>query len=385
MAILATRGPPCSMRLLVFVSISLLLVIGLTSRYISQAPTHVLQLDGLQTHRHDLQEPAKLPFHEVAQICQDRGFAPFDASGIRPRRVYDLFLLWKELDWLEIRLNTLAPYVDYFIIVEEPTTFTGLPKPLYLKNNWDRFAAFHDKIIYKVVEDPNVAIGSAWEHESFMRNAMLDKVFPDLMGTEKQAQQGDVLLVSDIDEIPKPETITVLRLCEFPARLTLRSHFYYYSFQWLHHGAEWAHPQATTYKGDSTIRPQDLRMGSGPWGLFFSGAIRAFWQKADLWDAAWHCSSCFATLEQMKQKMASFSHKEYNTEKNRESEVVIERVRHGWDLFNRTGQTYDRVNDNQDVPSWILKNRDKFGYMLDRDGENAGFVDWAVQSAAQVD
>lgn len=50
---------------------------------------------------------------------------------------------------------------------------------------------------------------------------------------------GDVLIVADVDEITRPQTLLVLQYCNFPRRLALSSKFYYYSFQFLHTGPEW--------------------------------------------------------------------------------------------------------------------------------------------------
>ena len=69
-------------------------------------------------------------------ICRANGFSAYTTTG-PARKVYNLILLSTELEWLEIRLHTLAPWVDYFVIMESPTTFTGLPKPLWLCDNWD--------------------------------------------------------------------------------------------------------------------------------------------------------------------------------------------------------------------------------------------------------
>jgi hypothetical protein len=62
------------------------------------------------------------------QACRDHGFTRYQRNNnsTRPRRVYDLFPFHQELDWLEIRLRTLAPFVDYFVITEYTTTFTGI-------------------------------------------------------------------------------------------------------------------------------------------------------------------------------------------------------------------------------------------------------------------
>jgi len=185
-----------------------------------------------------------------------------------------------------------------------------------------------------------------------------------------------VILVSDVDEIPRPATLKVLRNCDFPRRLTLRSVFYYYSFQWLHRGDEWEHPQATFFEGlTKTILPVNLRNGDG--GL----PILKQLEKEDLWSAAWHCSSCFATLEEMVNKIMSFSHQGWNKPEFREPASLARRVRNGLDMFDREGQVYDRVDGNTDIPGYLkeIGGQEKFSYMLNRDGDNAGFRDYTEQ------
>jgi beta-1,4-mannosyl-glycoprotein beta-1,4-N-acetylglucosaminyltransferase len=311
-------------------------------------------------------------------ICTSHKFATYRA---KPRRkVFDLVLLSTELDWLEIRLNTLSAYVDYFVIVESPTTFTGKSKPLHLQENWHLFQEFHHQIIHRVVEDP-IQSARIWDHEDFFRNSLLHAVFPALVGTEQEARHGDVLVISDMDEIVRPGTALVLRYCDIPARLTLRTDFYYYSFQWRHRGLQWAHPDATIYQGAYTLPPNDLRAGLlGPnIGGVAMAALRRWWDRGTLWNAGWHCSSCFASVAEMRTKMHSFSHQGWNTPDNREAAVMMDRVRNGQDLFGRPSEIYDRIDDNQDVPAYIRQQyaeKGRFKYMLDRDGEDAGFEDW---------
>jgi beta-1,4-mannosyl-glycoprotein beta-1,4-N-acetylglucosaminyltransferase len=134
-----------------------------------------------------------------------------------------------ELDWLEIRLNELKDEVDYFVILESASTFTSLSKPPHLHEHWEQFSAFHHKIIYRVLNDTGLSLNVAWDREDLQRNAMFDQVFPTLSG-EQEPRLGDVILVSDIDDIPRLATLQVLWKCKYPRRLTIRSRFYYYSF-----------------------------------------------------------------------------------------------------------------------------------------------------------
>jgi beta-1,4-mannosyl-glycoprotein beta-1,4-N-acetylglucosaminyltransferase len=340
---------------------------------------HYLSLD-LQRFASDVAAADKvlLSPQDAHTVCTSHQFRTYRA---KPRRkVFDLVLLSTELDWLEIRLNLLSAYVDYFVIVESPTTFTGKSKPLYLQEHWHLFQEFHHQIIHRVVEDP-IQSARIWDHEDFFRDSLLHAVFPALAGADKEARHGDVLIVSDMDEIVRPGTALVLRYCDIPARLTLRTDFYYYSFQWRHRGPQWAHPDATIYQGKYTLSPNSLRadlLGPGIGGVAMA-AFRRWWDRGTLWNAGWHCSSCFASVAEMRTKMHSFSHQGWNTPGNREAAVIMDRVRNGQDLFGRPGETYVRIDDNQDVPAYIRQQYaegGRFKYMLDRDGVDAGFEDW---------
>jgi beta-1,4-mannosyl-glycoprotein beta-1,4-N-acetylglucosaminyltransferase len=312
-----------------------------------------------------------LALQEAEKFCRAYRWRPYPKRDVR-RKVYDLFLVNGELDWVEIRLNELKDYVDYFVIVESATSFTNNAKPLYMKENWAQFEQFHGQVIYRELNNTGFSSDTPWDWEDRQRNALFDQVFPVLFG-EQRPNVGDVILVSDVDEIPRPATLTVLRNCAFPKRLTLRSRFYYYGFQWLHRGEEWAHPQATVYKGlTKTILPVNLRNGDG--GL----PILTQLDKADLWNAAWHCSSCFATLGEMINKITSFSHQGWNKPEFRDRAGIVRRVRNGLDLFDREGQIYDRIDRNTDIPEYLkgTKERERYSYILERDGENAGFRDY---------
>ena len=323
---------------------------------------------------------AVLLIHHVRQfavnsetgICRDHGWRPYEGT----RKVYDLVMVSTELDWLEIRLRELYNVVDYFIIVESATTFTGLSKPLFLLSQMDKFDRFKDKLVYHILEPSMEELHTNWQREDFQRDAMYHQVLLNL-----NPEPGDVIMVSDVDEIPRPESVDVLRQCDFPRRLTLESMFYYYSFQWRHRG-NWMHPQATYYTGASTITPSNLRNGEGS---NFVSTFFAHYEKATLRNASWHCSSCFSTMAEVRNKLSSFSHSGWNRDEFRTTESLIDKFRHGLDLFERPEEVYDRVERNFDVPNYVLQNRDSFRYLLDRDGEDASFNDLPLEAPAHTE
>ena len=119
--------------------------------------------------------------------------------------IYDCFTFFNELDLLEIRLNELAGAVDRFVLVEAPLTHNGDPKPLHYAKNKARFAAFNDRIIHVVVRDFNAAEQGAtfderaWMRESIQRNAIARGL--------ADAAPDDLAIVSDLDEIPRAESV----------------------------------------------------------------------------------------------------------------------------------------------------------------------------------
>lgn len=320
----------------------------------------------------DLEQHGFIPLEDAKQLCKENLWKPYPHRAVR-RKVYDLLMVNDEMDWLEIRLHTLASTVDYFVIMESPFTFTGREKPLVLKENWDRFKEFHNKIIYHVLENPPIGSTRTWDYEDFQRNAMFLQTFPGMQGSQ-EAQLGDIVIVSDVDEIPRPATLMLLRNCDVPRRITIRSRFYYYGFQNLHIGEEWAHPQATIFGGlgkGETVLPADLRNGEG------GNRLKGWWDKQDLYNAGWHCSTCFETVEQVLTKMSSFSHTGLNQEQYREPTRIVDRVRKGKDLWDREGESYQRIDVNEDIPKYLKADRERWSYLLNRDGPNAGFKDYA--------
>lgn len=238
------------------------------------------------------------------------------------------------------------------------------PKPLYLKENLSRFDDFKHKIIHQVLNDAGLkklAKDDTWEHERYTRNALFNQAMLSLTGPQAP-NQGDVLLIGDVDEIPRIGTLTALRNCAFPPRVTLRTQMYYYSYQWLHRGDLWHHPQATYFDGPNTVKPESLRMDP---------------PDVELYMAGWHCSSCFRTMADLKNKITSFSHRHYNQPYFLDTNRLLHKIRMGLDLFERQKEMYDRIDDNLDVPAYLQKeeNREKFAYMLDRDPQNANFQD----------
>lgn len=148
--------------------------------------------------------------------------------------IYDCFLYYDEDMLLELRLSTLYEHVDRFVIVESLHTFTGKRRDS-LNFDIEKFAAFRDKIIYVV----NDAVPTIYQHEFVSGSSVVKAGETDLWENETIArnaimrgldfaQDDDIIMVSDVDEIPRPDALKQFsprHLCT-----TLYQNFYNYKF-----------------------------------------------------------------------------------------------------------------------------------------------------------
>lgn len=317
-----------------------------------------------QAFRKGEDDRSYMPLEDAQNVCSKYEWEVYP-ERTKYRKIYDLFMVRAELDLLEIRLEELWDQVDYFVMLESAVTHTDRPKPLYVTENWNRFQRYHKKMILHVLDYNNTNFSNTWARENFQRNAMYDQIFPYLTGHQKP-NINDVILISDLDEIPKAEVLEILRNCVFPPILRLASKMYYYSFQFLQNVNDeyWPHPQATFYAGDKTIPPQVIRDNGTDHKL------------PEIPNAGWHCSYCLDKLEEIVIKLGSSPHTEFDKPSYTDRALIFHRAHNGLDLFNRSDVFFDRIIDNQDIPEYVKFNRKKFIYMLDRDPADGNFVDY---------
>ena len=118
--------------------------------------------------------------------------------------IYDCFAFFNELELLEIRLNELNEVVDKFVLVEATRTFQKQPKPLYFQENKHLFKDFEDKIIHIIVDKypsfwKKFRVPTAWDYDDHQKEQIL-------LGL-KNCKDDDVIIISDLDEIPQAEKV----------------------------------------------------------------------------------------------------------------------------------------------------------------------------------
>lgn len=158
-------------------------------------------------------------------------------------RIFDCFTFFNELDLLEIRLETLSSTVDFFVIAESPVTYRADPKPYYFLENRERFAKFLPKIRHVKVEDMPLEKGfdQNWHRETHQRAALERGLF--------DAQPDDLIMLSDLDEIPRPEKIREAVKLKGSLRVFQMRFFSYFANCEFHPGNDyWVGTGMTEYR-----------------------------------------------------------------------------------------------------------------------------------------
>ena len=113
-------------------------------------------------------------------------------------KIFDCFTFNDENLLLELRLNEMTKYVDYFIIVEFGEDHQGNRKGKKIDENI--LKKFKNKIRYIYVESFNKQM-SAWERENYQRNYVKNGLY--------DADKNDIVIISDLDEIPNLKEINL--------------------------------------------------------------------------------------------------------------------------------------------------------------------------------
>lgn len=271
--------------------------------------------------------------------------------------VYDCFLFFNELDLLEIRLNELNDVVDKFVLVECSTTFSSKEKPFYFEESKERFSKFLHKIIHvKVNDTPNLAakpgrlgtFHNRHEIEGYQR----DCISRGLTNCDK----NDVVLISDIDEIPKVEAIlqtkNLLTQQNFNT-ITFKQRFFYYYINGLcvtgNREIDWYGTTACLFKNFQSAENMRKSRGSASCNLDNSG---------------WHFSY-LGGVESIALKIESFAHAEWDTDKVKDRDRLKNVIERGVDLFDRHDkqrQVYIKLDKT--FPKYILDNVEKFSHLI---------------------
>lgn len=264
-------------------------------------------------------------------------------------KIIDAFLFSNEVDLLKYRLEIMYDVVDNFILVEAKQTFTGIAKELYYKKNMKLFEKYNDKIIHIVVDlpykQPEISFENKeqWENEYFQRNSILTGL------DQLELQDEDYIIISDVDEIPDPETISLLRTSDrLITNVRLEQEFYNYNLN-TRFISNWYYSVILTYARFKFYESSaEICRHASRFSVMKKGG--------------WHLSY-FGDTSYIQKKLKSFSHQEYNTEMYNTKESILKQIETSQDLFSRQENFESEtiaIDDNLYAPPDCKKHLKRF-------------------------
>lgn len=290
-------------------------------------------------------------------------------------KIYDCFMYYDEDLVLDIRLNYLNKFVDKFVIIESTYAHNGDKRKLLF--NKKKYSKFSNKIIYKILnkkpeglikfkkmnsKDINrTKILNAIKRENFQRNYILEGI--------KNANKEDIIIISDIDEIPKLDSFDFSEVTD--KIYIFEQKYFYYKFNLFDPLITWHGSRACRFS--KLLSPQWIRNIKAKkypfWRLDLLFSNNKYFNISIVKNGGWH----FSYLKKpsgIKRKLKTYlHHNEYDLNPINVKQInnIIKSKKAIYDLNldqradNRflTGNKLSKFSFNL-LPDYIRKNKNKF-------------------------
>ena len=259
--------------------------------------------------------------------------------------IYDCFQYFNEDHILDLRFNILNEKVDYFVITESTKTHQGHSKKLNF--NINNFSKFKNKIKYIVADyEKKIDFRNHTGGESVVEQHQRNSLSKGLL----DANDNDLIILSDSDEIPDLKKLNQIKKNTKFTAFSQMMFMYKLNLQNLNE-SNWIGSKITLKKNmPSPQKLRDLKFKEYPFWRFDKIGLQII-------QGGWHFSF-LQTPQDIKKKIKSFSHGEFNTQDNTDDEKIREKISQGIDIFNR-GFQLKKIDIDARFPDFILKNKEK--------------------------
>ena len=295
-------------------------------------------------------------------------------------KIFDCFMYFDEEQILDLRLNVLYQDVDYFVIVESIYNHKGEKRDLLF--DIQKFQKFKEKIIYLIYndiprqielinqdDDENMKgrkyIMNALYRENSQRNFILEGL--------KKADKEDLILVSDVDEIPKLSSLDLGKIKD--EIILFKQDMFYYKYNLTLPNFKWTGTKAIKKKKLNS--PQWLRnVKDRKYPFFRIDTIfsdKKYINIKIIEDGGWHFSN-IKSPEMIEHKLRSYLHHREFDEVSLSVEEINELIKKKQAIYdlrvdkksNKVGKGLILENfDIEKLPNYIRNNLDKYKNWID--------------------
>ena len=295
-------------------------------------------------------------------------------------KIFDCFMYFDEEVVLDVRLNTLDKYVDYFVIVESSFTHKGDNKNLMFNHN--KFEKFKNKIIYLAYDKQPKGIEVVNENDSEgekSRKYILNAVLREngqrnfIQNGLNKAEDNDIILISDVDEIPNLSEVNFNNISE--KIIMFHQDMFYYKFDLKIPNLLWTGTKGCRKK--YLLSPQWLRNVKDRKYFHFRIDILFSEKKYSsikfISNGGWHFSN-IKTAEEIEYKLKSYlHHREFDEQSLSVEEIqnIIENKKAIYDL--KVDKRVNKIGDGsklvkikfEKLPIYIQQNKHNYMKWLD--------------------
>jgi beta-1,4-mannosyl-glycoprotein beta-1,4-N-acetylglucosaminyltransferase len=261
-------------------------------------------------------------------------------------KIYDCITFFQENLQFELRFNILKEVVDKFIVCESIFDHRGNKKKInFDKENYSNFA---DKIDHIILEEPFPQKNIPWENQALQR----EYIFEGL----KNLDDSDLVMFSDPDEIPNPDTLKNLILKK-KYGIFIQDMFTYKFNIYNKFESPW--------EGTRICKKKDLKSVDWLRQKVVSKNLKYLFWRFDkeksiqiINKGGWHFNYLL-TPEQISKKLRSLAETRWDKEEFYSVEKIKNKIKDKIDLFDR-GHTYKRVEPEKYLPKFIMDNKSKY-------------------------
>ena len=297
-------------------------------------------------------------------------------------KIFDCFMFYDEELLLDIRLNILDKYVDFFVIVESEYFHNG--KKRKLKFDINKFQKFKNKIIYIIHKNEPLEIAKLSDKDSediksykLILNAHLreNDQRNHISKGLTDADDDDLILVSDVDEIPNFDYINLSKLKN--KIIMFEQEIFYYKFNRYLPNFTWYGTKACKKK--NLISPQWLRNIKNKrfpfWRIDTFFSKNKYINKIFIKNGGWHFSN-IKNANDIELKLKSYlHHRDYESEELGNSKIneLIKNNETIYDMFSdKKSKKYGdkkrkklEIYDLKKLPYFIQENKIKLKDWMD--------------------
>ena len=295
-------------------------------------------------------------------------------------KIFDCFMYFDEDLILDLRLNTLNKFIDYFVIVESIYNHKGEKRKL--KFNIKKFRKFNKKIIYlihnQIPREIKQIKKNDSEHEKntkyifnaiFRENSQRNYILKGL----SKAKDDDIILISDVDEIPNLKKVNFKKLKN--KLIFFNQEMFYYKFNLRLPNFKWIGTKSCKkkyLKNPQWLRNiKDRKYPFYRLDTFFSD--KKFSNVKIIKNGGWHFTN-IKTAEEIRYKLKSYlHHREFEVNpvtKNQIEKLIKNRIAiYDLRLDKRSqkigqGSKLQKYNLKK-LPEYIIDNKKKYKKWID--------------------